>query len=73
MKAFIMGILLIAAAVCAVVPGGLNWWGDVLSFFRGVLPVIAAFIGLIAIFIGITDMRDRGQSKKEEASGKTER
>ncbi|MDR2247562.1 MAG: hypothetical protein LBE17_12980 [Treponema sp.] len=69
MKALILGIVITIAAVCAVIPAGLNWWGDVLSFLRGALPVIAVFIGLIAVFIGITDIKDQAQAKKEKASG----
>ncbi|TFG82630.1 MAG: hypothetical protein E4H20_07270 [Spirochaetales bacterium] len=67
MVALIVGIVFIAAAIFAVVPGPLAWWGDVLSFIRGSLPVIAAFVGLIAIFIGIADIKDRIEAKKEEA------
>jgi uncharacterized membrane protein len=66
MKALILGIVIIAATVCAVVPGGLGWWGDVLTFLRGGLPVLAALIGLVAIFIGIADIKDRAEAKKEE-------
>jgi hypothetical protein len=68
MKALFLGIIIIAAAVCAVLPAGLGWWGDVLVFLRGALPVIAVFIGLIAIFIGVADIKDRAEAKKEEAS-----
>jgi hypothetical protein len=68
MKALILGIVIVAAAVCAVLPAGLGWWGDVLTFLRGALPVIAAFIGLIAVFIGIADIKDRSEAKKEEAA-----
>jgi len=71
MKALVLGIVIIAAAVCAVLPAGLGWWGDVLVFLRGALPVIAVFIGLIAIFIGIADIKDRAEAKKEEAAGET--
>jgi ABC-type multidrug transport system permease subunit len=67
MKALILGIVITAAAVCA----GLTWRGDVLSFLRGALPVIAVFIGLIAIFIGIADIKDRAEAKKEEAVGES--
>jgi hypothetical protein len=66
MKALILGIVILAAAVCVVLPAGLGWWGDVLTFLRGGLPVLAVFIGLIAIFIGITDIKDRAEAKKEE-------
>jgi hypothetical protein len=68
MKALIIGIIIVIAAVCAVLPAGLGWWDDVLVFLRGALPVIAAFIGLIAVFIGIADIKDRVEAKKEEAA-----
>jgi hypothetical protein len=68
MKALLLGVVIILAAVCAVVPVGLGWWGDVLVFLRGALPVIAAFVGLIAIFIGIADLKDRAEAKKEDAT-----
>jgi hypothetical protein len=72
MKALLIGIVILAAAVFAVLPPetagfGLGWWGDVLAFLRGGLPVIAVFIAFIAIFIGIADMKDRAEAKKEEA------
>ncbi|MDR0303007.1 MAG: hypothetical protein LBI04_11950 [Treponema sp.] len=72
MKATIIGLLIIAAAVFAVLPAeslgfGLGWGDDVLVFLRGGLPVVAVLIGLIAIFIGIADMKDHAEAKKEEA------
>jgi hypothetical protein len=72
MKTLIIGIVIIAAAVFAVLSPesagfGLGWWNDVLAFLRGGLPVIITFIGLIAIFIGIADMKDRAEARKEEA------
>jgi hypothetical protein len=70
LKALILGIVVIAAAVCAVIPAGLGWWDAVLVFLRGALPVIAVFVGLIAIFIGIADIKDRTEAKKEEAADK---
>jgi hypothetical protein len=75
MKAVIFGLLVIAAAVFAVLPPealgfGLGWGEDVLVFLRGALPVIALLIGFIAIFIGIADMKDRVEAKKEEAQNK---
>jgi hypothetical protein len=72
MKALIIGLIIIAAAVCAVLPPetagfGLGWGNDVLAFLRGGVPVIAILIGLIAVFIGVADMKDRAEAKKEEA------
>ncbi|MDR2746382.1 MAG: hypothetical protein LBB77_02950 [Treponema sp.] len=67
MKALLIGLIVIAAAIFVVLPPGtgLGWWGDVLVFLRGALPVIAVFIGLIAVFIGIADIKDRAEAKEE--------
>ena len=75
MKALIIGIVIIAAAVFLIVPVetagfGLGWGNDVLAFLRGGVPVIAILIGLIAIFIGVADMKDRAEAKKEDAEKK---
>jgi hypothetical protein len=68
MKALILGIIVIIAAVCAAIPAGLGWWGDILVFLRGALPVIAVFIGLVAIFIGVADIKDRAEAAKEKTA-----
>jgi hypothetical protein len=75
MKAIILGLVILAAAVFAVLPPevlgfGLDWGNDVLTFLRGGLPVIAVIVALIAIFIGIADVKDRAEAKKEEAESK---
>ena len=75
MKATIIGLVIIAAAVFAILPPdvigfGLNWGNDVLTFLCGGVPVIAILIGIIAVFIGIADMKDRAEAKKEETEKK---
>jgi len=75
MKSVILGLIIIAVAAFAVLPPdllgfGLGWGNDVLVFLRGGLPVIAVLIGLIAIFIGIADMKDRAEARKEENENK---
>ena len=65
MKALILGFVVIIVAILAVLPAGLGWAEDVLTFLRGALPVIAAFIGLILIFTGIADIKDRAAAKKD--------
>jgi hypothetical protein len=70
MKSVIIGIVVLAAAVLVTLPPetagfGLGWWKDVLAFLRGGLPVFALLVGLIAIFIGIADIKDRAEAKKE--------
>ena len=71
MKALIIGLIVIAAAIIACIPQGLGWWDEVLVFLRGCLPVLAAFIGLIAVFVGIVDIKDRitaGKADKETSN-----
>ena len=70
MKALILGFVVIALAVLAVLPAGLGWTTDVLAFLRGALPVIAASIGLILVFTGVSDIKDRAEAKKEEKINK---
>jgi TRAP-type C4-dicarboxylate transport system permease small subunit len=70
MIALVIGIVLIVFSLAAVLPFGLDWWADVLRFARGALPVMAAFIGLLAVFIGIADLKDRAEAKKEEEKEK---
>jgi hypothetical protein len=67
MKALILGIVILFVAFIVILPAGLGWWDDVLIFLRGAVPVLAVLIGLIAVFIGIADIKDRAASKKEEA------
>ncbi|MDR1412167.1 MAG: hypothetical protein LBI91_08170 [Spirochaetaceae bacterium] len=66
MKALLLGLVFILAAVLAIIPAGLGWSGDVLAFLRGAAPVIAVLIGIIAVFIGIADIKDRAEAKKED-------
>jgi hypothetical protein len=75
MVALIVGILLIAFTVFAslspeVAGFGLGWSTQILEFLKGCLPVLSAFVGLIAIFIGIADLKDKKEAKKEEAAAK---
>lgn len=70
MIAIILGIIFIAFTVFAVLPGsvgfGLHWGPEVIAFLKGLAPVLAAFIGLIAILIGAADIKDKNEAKKEE-------
>ena len=69
MKSLIIGFIVLAAAIIACIPDGLGWWGEVLIFLRGCLPVLAAFIGIILLFAGIVDIKDKisaGRTNKQE-------
>jgi len=65
MKALILGLFVIAAAVLTILPAGLGWGEDVLAFLRGALPVIFGLIGLIMVFVGITGIKDRLDARKQ--------
>jgi hypothetical protein len=69
MKVLIIGVFVIDAAVVACLPGGLGWWGDVLVFLRGCLPVLAVFAGVIAVVVGAADLKDRAEARKETGAG----
>ena len=66
MKALILGLIVIIVAILAIIPAGLGWAGDVLVFLRGALPVLAILIGLILLFVGIADIKDRAEARKEK-------
>ena len=69
MVALVVGIVLILFAVFSVLTfggWGLGWWDEVIYVLKGLIPLIAVFIGLIAALIGIADIRDRIEAKKEE-------
>lgn len=71
--AIVIGLIFLALSVWAVLPAnlfGLNWGSDVLLVLRGALPLLGLFIGLIAVFIGIADLKDKAEAKKEEEAEK---
>ena len=71
--AIVIGLIFLALSVWAVLPAslyGLNWGGDVLAVLRGGVPLLGLFVGLIAVFIGIADLKDKAEAKKEEEAEK---
>lgn len=66
MISIIIGIIFIAFTVFAVLPMcPLSWGAEVIQFLKGCAPVFAAFIGLICIFIGAADIKDKKEAKNE--------
>ena len=62
-----VGVILIEFTVFAVLPSmPLNWGAEVIAFLKGCAPVFAAFIGLICLFIGAADIKDKNEARKEE-------
>ena len=67
MISIILGLLFIAFTVFSVLPmGSLAWGPEVIAFLKGCAPVLAALIGLICLFIGAADIKDKKEAKKEE-------
>jgi hypothetical protein len=67
MTALIVGVVLLGLTVFSILPAGLglNWWPYVADFLRGGIPVLTLLIGLVAVLIGIADIRDRIEEKRE--------
>jgi uncharacterized membrane protein YcjF (UPF0283 family) len=74
MVALLVGIVFVLFSVYSVldVSWSLQWWDEVLIFLKGGIPIIALLIGLIAVFIGIADLKDKMEAKKEEAAERAE-
>ncbi len=73
MVAILVGLLLIAFTVFACLPAdmyGLAWSAEIINFLKGAAPCLAGFIGLIALFIGIADLKDKKEARKEEIAAK---
>ena len=72
MVAIILGLIFIAFTVFSVIPGFLNWGADVIQFLKGFAPVLAAFLGLICLFIGAADIKDKRDAKREELEARSD-
>ena len=77
MKSLIAGLLIIAFAVFSILPAkpesfGLGWAANMIDFLKGAVPVMAIVIGFIIIFIGIADIKDRAEAKKENQAVKNQ-
>ncbi len=74
MIALFIGVLLIIFAVYAILPfpWALAWWPELVQFLKGGIPLLAVFVGLISFFVGVADIKDKIESKKEEESEEEE-
>ena len=66
MISLLLGLIFIAFTVFACLPNGLAWGTEIIAFLKGFAPVFTCFVGLVAIFIGIADIKDKKEAKKEE-------
>ena len=72
MIALLVGLVLLLFAVYSVlpVPWSTQWWAEVMEFLKGGIPGAALFIGLIALFVGFADIKDKMEARKEEREAK---
>jgi hypothetical protein len=74
MVALLVGILLVLFGVYSVLPidspGFLDWSREVVQFLKGAAPIMAFLVGLISFFIGIADIKDKIEARKEEMQDK---
>jgi len=53
--ALVLGLILIV-----------SWWDHFVTVLLGTIPVLLVFGGLIALFLGISEIKDEMAAKKEE-------
>lgn len=74
MKALIVGLVLAAFAVFAALPApGLGWWREIFFVLKGLVPLLAILIGFIVVLIGVADLKDVREAKKEAAEEESEK
>ncbi|MBN1699425.1 MAG: hypothetical protein JW881_18030 [Spirochaetales bacterium] len=69
MIALLIGLILVLFFVWSILPFdlpmGLNWGKYIVEFLQGGGPILALLIGIIAFFIGVADIKDKMEEKKE--------
>lgn len=53
-------------AVLLGVIGLIKWWSSFVAVLAGTVPAMLIFGGLIALFLGISEIKDELAAKKEE-------
>lgn len=53
-------------AVLLGVWGIIGWWGYFIKVLQGTVPAMLIFGGLIAVFLGVSEIKDELAAKKEE-------
>lgn len=55
-----------AVAILLGVIGLINWWGSFFAVLKGTVPAMLIFGGIIALFLGVSEIKDEMAAKKEE-------
>ncbi|MCY4484611.1 MAG: hypothetical protein OXC12_17195 [Spirochaetaceae bacterium] len=74
MVALLIGLVLVVFAVYTLlpVPWAPGWWDEMLEFLKGGIPIVAVLIGLVSFFVGIADIKDKIEARKEEEEERLE-
>ena len=74
MVALLIGLVLVVFAVYTLLPVGWSpgWWDEMLEFLKGGIPIVAVLIGLVSFFVGIADIKDKIEARKEEEEERLE-
>lgn len=67
MLALVLALALLAFAFAAWLPGGLGWSAEIITFLKGFGPFVAFFLGIVCFFVGIADIKDKKEARREEA------
>jgi len=72
--ALLIGLVLVVFAVYSLlpVPWSPGWWHEMLEFLKGGIPIVAALIGLVSFFVGVADIKDKIEAKREEEEERRE-
>lgn len=67
MKVFIVGLLMVVGGLYLGLPAewAVGWFDEVLLVLKGVLPLGLIGMGLLTLLLGVADIRDRAEERKE--------
>lgn len=71
----VRGMFIIIGGVLAAILGIIGivaWWSDFLLMLRGLVPIVVALGGLIAIWAGIDEIKTNREWEREEAAAQAE-
>jgi NADH:ubiquinone oxidoreductase subunit 3 (subunit A) len=70
----LIGLILVVFAVYSLlpVPWSPGWSDETLEFLKGGIPIVAVLIGLVSFFVGIADIKDKIEAKREEEEERRE-
>jgi len=67
MKAFLVGLIMICGGLYLGLPTewAFGWFEEVLAVLKGITPVALLGLGFLTLLLGVADIRDRAEARKE--------